>query len=254
MAESAKIERFRDLIARQRVDPKIWDYSYLLLKNNVAVFRVFGRMVAEEAAARGDRCDVLDVGCGFKPWAGFFPGDGVHYVGIDHDRTMSSADALASGDALPFAANSFDALIYSEVLEHAADIPNALKEMRRVARDGALVYVSSPFVFPEHGVPHDYQRLSRYFYREAFGNDRIVILKESNASPATALAGFNLVLESTPFSLLPGIKQVVYGCFNAAARLADLAFAALARLVQSPKMEIFYSMPLGYALIVKIRK
>lgn len=254
MAESAKIARFRSLIARQRVAPRIWDYSYLSLRNNAAVFRRFGRMVAGESAARGNRCDILDVGCGFKPWAGFFPGDGVRYVGVDYDREMSSADALASGDALPFADGSFDAMIYSEVLEHAADLPGVLREMRRVARDGALVYISSPFVFYEHGVPHDYQRLSRYYYRSVFRNDRIEVLSESNASPATALAAFNLVLESTPFSLLPGIRQLTYGCVNVAARLVDLSFAGLARLVRSPKMEIFYSMPLGFALIVRIRK
>lgn len=251
---SKKIERFRNLIARQRVHPRLWDFSYLYLKSNAGMFRLFGRMVADEAGARGDRCEILDVGCGFKPWAAFFPGGGVLYLGIDRDRAMSSADALASGDALPFAESRFDALIYSEVLEHTADLPNTLKEMRRVARDGALVFISSPFVFYEHGVPHDYQRLTRYYYRAAFAADEIVALRESNSSLATAIVSLNLFIESTPFSLLPGLKHVVYSVTNVAARVVDLAFAALVRLVRSGKTGVFYSMPLGYALIVRIRK
>ncbi len=248
------MERFRDLIARQRVAPRIWDYSYLCLRNNAGIFRLFARMVSDESRARGGRCDILDVGCGFKPWAGSFPGGGFRYVGIDHDRGISSADALASGDALPFVEGSFDALIYSEVLEHAADLPNTLSEMRRVARDGALVYISAPFVFPEHGAPHDYQRLTRHYYRAAFAADEIVAMRESNSSLATAIVSLNLFIESTPFSLLGGLKHVVYSVTNATARIVDLAFAGLVRLVRSGKMGVFYSMPLGYALIVKIRK
>jgi len=244
-----KTDSFAKLINRQRLSPKLWDYSFFLLRNNLHTFTIFRDLVVSEKKNK-----ILDVGCGFKPWLDMFDKSQVEYIGVDFDKEKSSADFVASADKLPFPDNDFDALIFSEVLEHADNLPGVLGEMRRVARPGALVYISSPFVFPEHGIPYDFQRLTRYFYQRAFEKDEIIVLKESNSSLATAFASFNMVGEWTPFTAIAGLKHLVYSIFNILGLAGDLAVGLLLKIAGEKFRPQFYAMPLGYALVVRIRK
>ncbi len=58
---------------------------------------------------------------------------------------LSSASALA----LPFADNTFDKIICSEVLEHIPDYRAALREIERVLKPGGLFCASVPRRWPE---------------------------------------------------------------------------------------------------------
>jgi ubiquinone/menaquinone biosynthesis C-methylase UbiE len=58
---------------------------------------------------------------------------------------LSSANALE----LPFADNSFDKVICSEVLEHIPDYGGALREIERVLKPGGLFCASVPRRWPE---------------------------------------------------------------------------------------------------------
>ena len=63
----------------------------------------------------------------------------------DRSFVLSSANALA----LPFADNSFDKVICSEVLEHIPDYQGALREIQRVLKPGGLFCASVPRSWPE---------------------------------------------------------------------------------------------------------
>ena len=58
---------------------------------------------------------------------------------------LSQANALQ----LPFADNSFDKIICSEVLEHIPDYRSVLKEIERVLKPGGLFCASVPRAWPE---------------------------------------------------------------------------------------------------------
>jgi 2-polyprenyl-3-methyl-5-hydroxy-6-metoxy-1,4-benzoquinol methylase len=244
----------KDIITRQRTNPKIWDYSYLLLKNNLKVFLKFRELVVYENKER-----ILDVGCGWKPWKKLFAGKNIEYVGVDLDPNVSP-DIIASADKLPFPENYFDALIYSEVLEHSFQSNEVLNELIRVAKNGALVFISTPFIFPIHGYPHDFYRFTKYFYEKIFENHDILTLKASNSIFCIVFAIPNLVLEN----ILPHskvfliIRFVFYSFFNVLALIMETILSLTLKILPLKFREKFKIktslMPLGYSGIIRIKK
>jgi SAM-dependent methyltransferase len=79
--------------------------------------------------------------------------------------------------ALPFADDSFDAVVTFQVLEHVSEPDGAVNEIARVLTPGGTLVGSVPFVWPVHGDPHDYFRFSadglRYLLR-GFAQTEIV--------------------------------------------------------------------------------
>ncbi len=117
--------------------------------------------------APGDR--VLDLGCGEGRHviSAFVEAD-VTAIGVDlclKDLTTAKTKfsdfaepgnsakgfGLANANALqlPFADNTFDKIICSEVLEHIPDYRGALKEIERVLKPGGLFCASVPRAWPE---------------------------------------------------------------------------------------------------------
>jgi len=249
-------------IQEYRSNPHLWQPSYLSLRSYKRVFMDFRDLVLAEK-----KQFVVDVGCGYKPWRNLFPND-LKYIGVDNNHNYSSADVVASAEKLPFPDGSVDALIYSEVLEHIQDISTAIQEMRRVAKDGALIFISSPFVFYEHGAPFDFRRLTRFFYQQVFNQDKFIVCKVASSSLASALVTINLAIESSPLVILWGIKHIFYISINIVALLVDslvtylgipmtkliehLASWCLRRPVRF--VVDFYALSLGYSMIIRINK
>jgi SAM-dependent methyltransferase len=80
---------------------------------------------------------VLDVGCGSNKATGA--------VGIDC-RQFSGVDVVHDLEQTPWplAADSFDEVICSHVIEHMSDVGRFLKEVHRVCAPGARVRIATP--------------------------------------------------------------------------------------------------------------
>lgn len=112
---------------------------------------------------RDDR--VYDLGCGTKPFSDFFSENKISYVGIDvidGFYGVTTLDVVGTADAVPLADSVADAVVSSQVIEHLPDPEAAIEEARRVLKQGGLMFVSFPFVYPLHAAPRDYFRYSSH--------------------------------------------------------------------------------------------
>jgi len=80
----------------------------------------------------------------------------VNYEIVDYDTT----DVLGAAERLPFADESFDAVLSLNVLEHVKDPFGAAREIMRVMKPGAELMAVAPFLQPLHGYPHHYYNMT----------------------------------------------------------------------------------------------
>jgi SAM-dependent methyltransferase len=104
---------------------------------------------------------VLDLGAGKKPYAPIYDRYFGSSTSVDVPQSphgIHGIDILASADALPLGAESFDCVICTEVLEHCPEPSKVLGEIARVLKPGGRVFLTTPFLRPLHEMPHDYYR------------------------------------------------------------------------------------------------
>ena len=95
--------------------------------------------------------EVLDLGCAGGFMAEALAARGAKVTGIDpaseaievarahaHAGGLKIAYDVGVGEALPYAAGSFDAIVCVDVLEHVSDLTQVLAEVARVLRPGGL--------------------------------------------------------------------------------------------------------------------
>jgi SAM-dependent methyltransferase len=142
--------------------------------------------------AGGAPLGILDVGCGVKPYRPFFADIAAEYVGVDlvdnpHADLIGPAEALPVGDA------SFDVVLCTQVLEHADDPAQVVRELRRVLKPGGVVLASTHGTWVYHPSPVDYWRwthegLRRLFEDNATWSDVAIAPCAGTGSTLAALA------------------------------------------------------------------
>ncbi|MGB3221275.1 MAG: class I SAM-dependent methyltransferase [Desulforhopalus sp.] len=115
---------------------------------------------------------ILDIGCGRQVLPQYLK-TSTTYVSLDFPETgkkLYHANPHIFGDAskLPFKDGSFDTVVMLEVLEHLPNPRTALQEACRVLKKNGQIILSTPFLYPIHDSPHDYQRWTLH------GLDRIL--------------------------------------------------------------------------------
>lgn len=106
---------------------------------------------------------VLDIGCGNCPFRHLLDPQNTQYQGIDvkvaSNFGYNNPDVVYyDGKTIPFADESFDAVLCTEVLEHVPDPVPFIAELRRVLKSGGRAVVTLPWSARFHYQPHDYHR------------------------------------------------------------------------------------------------
>ena len=141
---------------------------------------------------------VLDAGCGDKPYRAWFGGGVTSYVGLDVVPGPAVDIVVAPDERWPVPDSDVDVLLSSQVLEHVANLPHTLAEMRRVVRPGGTLVLSFPFIYNEHGAPFDYQRFTAHRAVRLFeGFEVLEVRRQGGIGSTLAILALNWLEESS---------------------------------------------------------
>lgn len=138
---------------RPRLRPRPWANNYLVRR---ALARQLRREIDLTLRPRAP-VDVLDLGCGEKPYEPLFNGISSRYVGVDV-APGPRVDRVAPAEKLPFEEGSFDCVICTQMLEHVEDPDAVVREVHRILRPEGVALVSTHGVIRYHPCPEDYWR------------------------------------------------------------------------------------------------
>jgi SAM-dependent methyltransferase len=184
MSHSTEISPIERALDRVSAAPRLWNALRWLVE---AGFHGEREAIARELRPwHGDGRRFLDFGCGTGEFAAEFPA--ARYVGIDLSlgylrfaaRHRPGSYLASAGEALPFAAGSFDAALVLGVLHHLPDevARAAMAELARVLRAEATVLVMEDIPPPEgqnpagqlmHAIDRGGHIRSEAEYRAIFG-------------------------------------------------------------------------------------
>ncbi|HEX3279172.1 MAG TPA: methyltransferase domain-containing protein [Thermoleophilaceae bacterium] len=115
-------------------------------------------MRAAQATPTGAR--VADVGAGDAPFRELFAH--TQYATLDWTESVHegarSSDIVASADSIPVRDGAFDAVLFTQVLEHVPEPSGVMSELHRILAHGGTLYLTAPLVWELHELPHDYYR------------------------------------------------------------------------------------------------
>ncbi len=94
-------------------------------------------------------------------------------VNIDVTK-YPTVDIVADAGSIPLPDGSATRIISDNVFEHLKKPERAVAEMQRLLAPGGLAYIATPFLYPFHSSPSDYQRWTAQGLRELFSNFEIV--------------------------------------------------------------------------------
>jgi len=159
-----------------------------------------------------DVSSILDVGCGSGWVAEHYTKKGIKVHSLDISITNPAkalqlypsekhAGIVADSFRLPFANNSFDCVIASEIIEHVVNPAEFIKEVFRVVKKGGILIITTPYkeklmyylcihcnqITPVHAHIHSFdEKMLEGYYKdddlesfkyETFGNKLLIFLR-----------------------------------------------------------------------------
>lgn len=238
-----KLRKWFSLLKKTPLHPQWLIYNDATNQKRQLAARINGRL--------------LDIGCGNKPLSPFLNPD-VEYIGLDYPPTVSKgyegkADVFGDGQCLPFKSDSFNCITMLDVMEHLPWPEAAFSEMVRVAQPDGLIITQTPFLYPLHDLPHDFQRwtqngLQRFASRHAV--TLIEIIHHGKPIETAALLT-NLALAKGMLESLQShrLGLILLPLIALGIPLINLSGWLLARLLPDEGF-----MPLGYTAVYQKKK
>jgi SAM-dependent methyltransferase len=227
----------------ERRHPRTDDRHYLALAPLAEGLR---RAVRERLAGRRD-LDVLDVGCGAKPYLPFFEPVARSYRGLDSEPGPY-VDDVGGAERLPYADASFDVVLCTQVLEHLYEPDRAVREIHRVLRPGGLALVSTHGVFLYHPDPPDSDRdfwrwthsgLARLFRTSADWRS-IDVEPQGDVVACLAYIACQFVAEAGDRAGRPALRRAAVGTLNRGAAWLDRRYPPRARVPRPGSLSANY--------------
>ena len=110
-------------------------------------------------------------------------GNDIENVDAFHYPTVS---IVADVESVPLPDGSIARIVSNNVLEHVKEPGKAVAEMYRLLEGGGLAYIATPFLYPFHYSPSDYQRWTKEGLIELLNEFEIIEIG-TRAGPFSAL-------------------------------------------------------------------
>lgn len=143
-----------DWPGRERRSPKFDDPDYLGSKGLSAGLC---RAIALKLPGKRE-LNILDVGCGSKPFYPFLKPFARTYIGTDIIENHPWVDIVCPAERIDVEDAWADLVLCLSVLEHVDDPLQAVRELGRVVKPDGIVFASTHGCFPWHPYPQDHWR------------------------------------------------------------------------------------------------
>ena len=123
----------------------------------------------KEAVAKYAKGDLLDLGCGNKPYESLYQPLTVSQLGCDVIQSdRNRVDVLCPVTSLKFMDEQFDTVLCTQVLEHVFEHDKMMSEVYRVLKPGGHLILTVPFAWELHEEPYDFFRYTKHALKELF--------------------------------------------------------------------------------------
>lgn len=127
--------------ARERLFPSLTNPSWLVLTRRREILRGWLSRLPP------GKMRVLDVGGRIQPYRALLAGRIACYMALDL-RSTPFVNVIARGEQIPLAADQFDLVVCTQMLQYAAEPDRVVAEIHRVLRPGGHLFLSAPAVYP----------------------------------------------------------------------------------------------------------
>jgi SAM-dependent methyltransferase len=197
---------YNTIVLREKFTPRFIGF---FIGHNFLIRRALQKSIRQNAVLLTG--SLLDFGCGTKPYETLFINVD-EYLGIEmkiegRDQSHLRADKFYNGNTIPYDSEKFDSILCTEVLEHVFNVDSILKEFNRVLKEGGRALITTPFMWEEHEMPHDFARYTSAALIHLYEKNGFKVLKSfKTGNYVELLFQFNLMYIK---NILPDKNKIV---------------------------------------------
>lgn len=231
------IDFIKQKIKKAKFEPGVLGFC---INNNFLIRRELNKQIKTKAVELSG--SLLDFGCGTKPYKNYFI-NVAEYIGVDikiegygWEERQKAVDFFYDGKTIPFEDNRFDSMLCTEVLEHVFNIDELLAEFQRVLKPNGIALLTTPFMWEEHEMPHDFARYTTPALKHLYEKNGFEIIyhhKTGNGIKVIAQFCINYIKNVLPKNEI--IKQLLLVPFIIYFNMMGSIFGFVL-----PKDEIYY--------------
>lgn len=209
----------------------------------------FGKSLPEGAL-------VLDAGAGSQKYASKFSRQRYETADFEQvDKHYKPSTYVCDLRSIPVEDGRFDAVVFTQVMEHLPEPHLVLAELHRVLKPGGTMFFSAPLFYQEHEQPYDFYRYTQFgltfqFSKAGFTIVELRWLEGFMATVAHQLRYLRSHLPRSPAGFGGGplgvLLLVLFQLFGATARV----MALLARMADIRHRFTDKGMPMNYMAIL----